>query len=107
MINGCYETGLIEWKNGSITNAEGENEGSAHVLSFAALAGLDKEKVSVFSKGTERVLFFVFFLNWREHLQVANVLLSSAHAVVADSRFMGAVLQGRFGHAGGGRSWEY
>ncbi|GMI13886.1 hypothetical protein TrVE_jg13406 [Triparma verrucosa] len=44
MINGCYETGLIEWKNGSITNAEGENEGSAHVLSFAALAGLDKEK---------------------------------------------------------------
>ena len=66
MINGCYETGLIEWKNGSITNAEGENEGSAHVLSFAALAGLDKEKVRVLrgpnvSELTKRV-DFVFLI---------------------------------------------
>ncbi|GMH76677.1 hypothetical protein TrLO_g9466 [Triparma laevis f. longispina] len=44
MITSCYETGLIEWKNGDITNAAGENEGSAHLLSFAALADLNKDQ---------------------------------------------------------------
>ncbi len=38
-----YEAGLIEFKNGDIVNMPGENEGSAKVLSYAALADFDKE----------------------------------------------------------------
>jgi hypothetical protein len=38
-----YEYGLIEFKNGDITNGPGENDGSAKVLSYAALAEFDKE----------------------------------------------------------------
>jgi len=43
LIDENYETGLIEFKNGDIVNAQGENEGSAKVLSYAALSNLDKE----------------------------------------------------------------
>lgn len=52
-INLCdeqYEYGLIEFKNGDIVNKPGENDGSAKVLSYAALANFDKDmtlKVSV------------------------------------------------------------
>mmetsp|Transcript_5106 Transcript_5106/g.11300 ORF Transcript_5106/g.11300 Transcript_5106/m.11300 type:complete len:213 (-) Transcript_5106:177-815(-) len=38
-----YEYGLIEFKNGDVLNAPGENDGSAKVLSYAALAQFDKE----------------------------------------------------------------
>ena len=38
-----YEYGLIEFKNGDIINMPGENEGSAKVLSYAALANFDKD----------------------------------------------------------------
>jgi len=38
-----YEYGLIEFKNGDVVNKPGENDGSAKVLSYAALAGFDKE----------------------------------------------------------------
>ena len=38
-----YEDGLIEFKNGDIVNKAGENHGSAKVLSYAALAGFDKD----------------------------------------------------------------
>lgn len=38
-----YEYGLIEFKNGDIVNMPGENDGSAKVLSYAALAGFDKD----------------------------------------------------------------
>ena len=38
-----YEYGLIEFKNGDIVNKPGENDGSAKVLSYAALADMDKE----------------------------------------------------------------
>jgi len=38
-----YEYGLIQFKNGDITNQSGENGGSAKVLSYAALANFDKE----------------------------------------------------------------
>lgn len=38
-----YEYGLIEFKNGDIINGPGENDGSAKVLSYAALAEFDKE----------------------------------------------------------------
>ena len=38
-----YEYGLIDFKNGDIRNGPGENDGSAKVLSYAALAGFDKE----------------------------------------------------------------
>jgi len=38
-----YEYGLIEFKNGDITNGPGENDGSAKVLSYAALAEFDKD----------------------------------------------------------------
>ena len=38
-----YEAGLIEFKNGDVVNMPGENEGSAKVLSYAALADFDKD----------------------------------------------------------------
>jgi len=38
-----YEYGLIEFKNGDIVNKPGENDGSAKVLSYAALADMDKD----------------------------------------------------------------
>ena len=38
-----YEHGLIEFKNGDLVNGPGENDGSAKVLSYAALADFDKE----------------------------------------------------------------
>src|SRR3569832_469981 len=43
IINQFYETGLIEFKNGDIVNKLGENEGSAKLLSYAALSNLDKD----------------------------------------------------------------
>ena len=43
VIDTYYEYGLIEFKNGDILNQAGENEGSAKVLSYAALSDLDKE----------------------------------------------------------------
>ncbi|KAL3932493.1 MAG: hypothetical protein SGBAC_010822 [Bacillariaceae sp.] len=43
LIDTHYECGLIEWKNGNIVNKQGENEGSAKVLSYAALSEMDKE----------------------------------------------------------------
>ena len=43
IIDTHYEYGLIEFKNGDILNQAGENEGSAKVLSYAALSDLDKE----------------------------------------------------------------
>mmetsp|Transcript_508 Transcript_508/g.801 ORF Transcript_508/g.801 Transcript_508/m.801 type:complete len:215 (-) Transcript_508:1093-1737(-) len=43
MIDQFYESGLIEFKNGDIVNKQGENEGSAKVLSYAALSNLDKD----------------------------------------------------------------
>lgn len=38
-----YEYGLIEFKNGDVVNKPGENDGSAKVLSYAALADFDKD----------------------------------------------------------------
>ena len=43
LIDEHYESGLIEFKNGDMVNKAGENEGSAKVLSYAALSGMDKE----------------------------------------------------------------
>jgi hypothetical protein len=43
MIDKHYEYGLIEFKNGDIVNKQGENEGSAKVLSYAALSNMDKD----------------------------------------------------------------
>ncbi len=43
VIDTHFETGLIEFKNGDILNKQGENEGSAKVLSYAALSNFDKE----------------------------------------------------------------
>ena len=43
IIDTHYESGLIEFKNGDIVNKPGENEGSAKLLSYAALSGFDKE----------------------------------------------------------------
>lgn len=43
MIDEHYEDGLIEFKNGDMVNASGENMGSAKILSYAALAGMDKD----------------------------------------------------------------
>ncbi|KAL7549342.1 hypothetical protein ACHAWF_012635 [Thalassiosira exigua] len=38
-----YEYGLVEFKNGDLVNKPGENDGSAKVLSYAALADFDKD----------------------------------------------------------------
>ena len=43
MIDKHYESQLLEFKNGDLVNQQGENEGSAKVLSYAALSNLDKE----------------------------------------------------------------
>lgn len=43
LIDKHYEPQLLEFKNGDIVNKQGENEGSAKVLSYAALSELDKE----------------------------------------------------------------
>jgi hypothetical protein len=43
LIDELYEYGLIEFKNGDVVNMQGENEGTAKVLSYAALSNLDKE----------------------------------------------------------------
>jgi hypothetical protein len=43
IIDKHYEIGLIEFKNGDIVNKQGENEGSAKLLSYAALSELDKD----------------------------------------------------------------
>jgi hypothetical protein len=43
IIDTHYETGLLEFKNGDIVNKQGENEGSAKLLSYAALSEMDKE----------------------------------------------------------------
>ncbi|KAL3915131.1 MAG: hypothetical protein SGARI_008250, partial [Bacillariaceae sp.] len=43
LINTHYEVGLIEFKNGDIVNKQGENEGSAMLLSYAALSEMDKD----------------------------------------------------------------
>jgi hypothetical protein len=42
LIDTHYETQLLEFKNGDIVNKQGENEGSAKLLSYAALGNLDK-----------------------------------------------------------------
>jgi hypothetical protein len=41
-IDKYYETQLLEFKNGDILNKQGENEGSAKILSYAALSNLDQ-----------------------------------------------------------------
>lgn len=43
MIDQHYENQLLQFKNGDIENLPGENEGSAKILSYAALSNLDKE----------------------------------------------------------------
>lgn len=43
VIDTHYESQLLEFKNGDILNKQGENEGSAKLLSYAALSGMDKE----------------------------------------------------------------
>jgi len=43
MIDTYYESQDLVFKNGDVVNQQGENEGSAKILSYAALAGLDKE----------------------------------------------------------------
>lgn len=43
LIDTHYESQLLEFKNGDILNKAGENEGSAKLLSYAALSNMDKE----------------------------------------------------------------
>ena len=43
IIDTHFESGLIEFKNGDIVNKPGENEGSAKLLSYAALSDFDKD----------------------------------------------------------------
>jgi hypothetical protein len=43
LIDEYYFNQLLEFKNGDMTNAADENEGSAKILSYAAISQLDKE----------------------------------------------------------------
>jgi HopJ type III effector protein len=43
LIDKHYESQLLEFKNGDIVNKQGENEGSAKLLSYAALSNMDKD----------------------------------------------------------------
>ncbi|CAB9499974.1 HopJ type III effector protein [Seminavis robusta] len=43
LIDTHYESQLLEFKNGDMLNKQGENEGSAKILSYAALSNLDKD----------------------------------------------------------------
>jgi len=43
MIDTHYESQLLEFKNGDMVNEPGQNEGSAKVLSYAALSNMDKD----------------------------------------------------------------
>jgi hypothetical protein len=43
LIDEHYNNQLLEFKNGDMNNAADENEGSAKVLSYAALSNLDKD----------------------------------------------------------------
>ncbi len=51
-----YEYGLIEFKNGDMINGPGENDGSAKVLSYAALANFDKDMTLKVGGGDNFVL---------------------------------------------------
>lgn len=42
LIDTHYESQLLEFKNGDIVNQQGENEGSAKLLSYAALSQMDQ-----------------------------------------------------------------
>lgn len=42
LIDKYYESQLLEFRNGDIVNAPGENEGSAKILSYAALSDMDQ-----------------------------------------------------------------
>jgi hypothetical protein len=43
LVDKHYENQLLEFTNGDLVNKAGENDGSAKVLSYAALSNLDKE----------------------------------------------------------------
>jgi len=43
LIDEHYESALCEFQNGDVLNKPGENQGSANVLSYAALSNLDDE----------------------------------------------------------------
>jgi len=43
LLDEHYESALCEFQNGGLTNKPGENQGSANVLSYAALSNLDDE----------------------------------------------------------------
>ena len=43
LIDTYYEYGLTAFKNGDVVNNAGENEGTAKILSYAALSRLSKE----------------------------------------------------------------
>lgn len=82
-----YEYGLIEFKNGDVINKPGENDGSAKVLSYAALAGFDKDM-------TLKVSFMVIlcqFVRW-------ETTFSSYILPVTIGSALGAILQRRSCH---------
>lgn len=57
VIDEHYEYGLIKFKNGDMVNEAGENEGSAKILSYAALSGMSKEMTV--SKPLHMSLYFI------------------------------------------------
>jgi hypothetical protein len=42
LIDTHYESQLLEFKNGDLLNKQGENEGSAKILSYAILSGMNE-----------------------------------------------------------------
>jgi HopJ type III effector protein len=52
LIDTHYESQLLEFKNGNMLNKQGENEGSAKILSYAALSNMDQATTLKVSKQT-------------------------------------------------------
>lgn len=55
LLDTHYESGLIQFKNGDMVNEPEQNEGSAKVLSYAALSNFDKETTLKVSRTCERI----------------------------------------------------
>ena len=62
LIDEHYESQLLEFKNGDIVNKQGENEGSAKLLSYAALSEMDKDTTLKVSENEESTIHVSFFL---------------------------------------------
>jgi HopJ type III effector protein len=60
LIDTHYESQLLEFKNGAMLNKQGENEGSAKILSYAALSNMDQATTLKVRKSYIKCILTVF-----------------------------------------------